>query len=312
MTSSEPRRGSLAVVILTYNEEANVPYALSTVVGWADEVLVLDSKSTDRTIDIAKRFDCHVAQHSFEDYAAQRNFALEHLPITAEWVLFLDADERVPAPLREEISQLIAASPDENGFYLKFRLIWMNQWIRRGYYPSWILRLFRHGKGRCGDRAINERVLVQGATGYLSNDLVHEDRRGVSAWIAKHNVYASREALELARPPAANNHRDADATLFGGQVARKHWIRRHVWNWMPPLIRPFVYFFYRYVLRLGFLDGIPGFTFHFLQALWYPMLIDIMYLERRAQQRTKVAAPQVTHDIDVAPLQERVGHERGR
>src|SRR5882672_4826959 len=193
MSDHTPSSGTVAVIILTYNEEANIAKALSNVVGWAHEVFVLDSKSTDGTLAITKQYECHVAQHPFEDYGKQRNYALDTLPIRSEWVFFLDADESLSAPLKNEIAHLIATVPAENGFLVNRRFMWMGRWIRRGYYPSWILRLCRHGKGRCENRAINEQLFVEGATGYLSNDLIHEDRRGIGDWIAKHNRYASRE-----------------------------------------------------------------------------------------------------------------------
>jgi glycosyltransferase involved in cell wall biosynthesis len=285
MSDHTPLSGTVAVIILTYNEEANIAHALSNVVGWADEVFVLDSMSTDGTPAIARQYECHVAQHPFEDYGRQRNYALDTLPIRSEWVFFLDADESLSTALKNEIASLITTVPAENGFYVRFRLIWMGRWIRRGYYPSWILRLCRHGKSRCENRAVNELLFVEGATGYLSNDLIHEDRRGIGDWIAKHNRYASREACELARTEQERRSNEIDGRLMGSQAERRRWIRRHVWNRLPPIVRPVAYFCYRYVLRLGFLDGVPGVTFHFLQALWYPMLIDINYLELRALER---------------------------
>jgi glycosyltransferase involved in cell wall biosynthesis len=275
-TSSE---GRLAVVILTFNEEKNLWYAIDSVNGWADDIFVLDSHSTDRTVEIARQYGCHIAQNRFENYAKQRNYALEHLPIRSEWVFFLDADEWLPDALKQEISALIASCPRENGFYIKWRLIWMGRWIRRGYYPSWILRLFRYGKGRCEDRAINEHLIVDGPTGRLRNDFIHEDRKGVTDWIAKHNRYATREAQELLNTRATPAYREIDARLFGTQAQRKRWLRYEVWNRLPSLIRPFFYFFYRYILAGGFLDGRDAFTYHFLQALWFPMLVDIKYLE---------------------------------
>jgi len=291
MPDHPPSSGTVAVIILTHNEKANIAYALSNTVGWANEVFVLDSMSTDGTQSIARRYDCLVVQHPFENYATQRNYALDALPIRSEWVFFLDADESLSAGLKNEIVDLIATVPAENGFFVKYRLIWMGRWIRRGYYPSWILRLFRHGKGRCQNRAINEQLYVDGATGFLSNDLIHEDRRGIGDWIAKHNRYASGEALELARTEQERRSNEIDARLMGSQAERRRWIRRHLWNRLPPLVRPVAYFCYRYVLRLGFLDGVPGVTFHFLQALWYPMLIDIKYLELRARQHQLPEVP---------------------
>jgi glycosyltransferase involved in cell wall biosynthesis len=273
------RPGTLAVAILTRNEEKNLPQALASVAGWSHETFVLDSQSTDRTLDIALNFGCTIAANAFEDYAKQRNYALDHLPITSEWVLFLDADEWLPEPLKSEIVTLIAASPVENGFYVNRRLIWMGRWLRHGYYPSWILRLFRFKRGRCEDRTINEQICVEGSTGYLRNDLVHEDHKGVSEWIIKHNGYAAREALELVRTKGEAGYREVDAQFFAGQSLRKRWLRQNVWNRLPPLLRPCFYFFYRYLLAGGFLDGKAALIYHFLHALWYPMLIDIKYLE---------------------------------
>lgn len=273
--------GKLAVIILTYNEELNLGQALDSVVGWANEIFVLDSFSTDQTLEIARQHGCHIAQNKFENYAKQRNYALDQLPIRSEWVLFLDADEWAPRELKQEISNLILASPEENGFYLSWRLIWMGRWIKRGYYPTWILRLFRYGKSHCEDRAVNEHLIVEGKTGKLRNDFMHEDRKGISEWIAKHNVYATREAQELLNMRSAQDYQEIDARLFGNQAQRKRWLRYKIWNNLPPLIRPFFYFFYRYILAGGFLDGRGAFIYHFLQALWFPMLIDIKYLEMK-------------------------------
>lgn len=285
MNDREVLPGTLAVIILTYNEEDNIAQALDSVAGWANEIFILDSLSTDRTLEIARQYGCHIAQNKFENYAKQRNYALGHLPIRSEWVLFLDADEWLPEALKQEISTLITTSPEENGFYINRRLIWMGRWIRRGYYPSWILRLFRHGKGRCEDRAVNEHLIVEGKTGQLRNDFMHEDRKGVTDWIAKHNGYATREAQELLNTRVTPDYREIDARLFGTQAQRKRWLRYKVWNRLPPLIRPFFYFFYRYIWAGGFLDGKAAFVFHFLQALWYPLLIDVKYLELKKRIR---------------------------
>lgn len=274
-------QGTLSVILLTYNEEANIAQALDSIVGWANEIFILDSQSTDRTLEIAGQYGCHIAQNKFENYAKQRNYALDQLPICSEWVLFLDADEWMSEKLKAEITALIATSPAENGFYIKRRLIWMGSWIRRGYYPSWQLRLFRNGRGRCEDRAVNEHLIVEGITGHLRNDFTDENKKGVSDWISKHNGYATREAQELLNTQSVKGYQEIDVSLFGTQAQRRRWLRYKVWNNLPPLIRPFFYFFYRYILLGGFLDGREAFIFHFLQALWYPMLIDIKYLEMK-------------------------------
>lgn len=273
---------SIAVIILTFNEEANISYALDSVNEWANEIYVLDSFSTDNTVQIVNGYGIKVFENEFQDFGKQRNYALEHLPIQSEWVFFLDADEWLPGTLKNEINNLIADNPKENGFYIKWRLMWMGRWVRRGYYPTWVLRLFRYGKASCGDRGISEHLIIDGEIAYLENDFIHEDRKGVADWTNKHNDYSSREARELLRDRDTGSFQDINADLFGTQAQRKLWVRYKIWERLPLLVRPFLYFFYRYILRGGFLDGRAGFIFHFLQGLWYPMLISIKYLELRS------------------------------
>lgn len=270
---------SVVVIILTFNEEANISYALDSVKEWANEIYVLDSYSTDKTVQLVKEYGIKVFENEFEDFGKQRNYALENLPINSEWVFFLDADEWLPELLKNEIDELIEGNPIENGFYLKWRLMWMGSWVRRGYYPTWVLRLFRYGKAICGDRSVSEHLIIDGETAYLENDFIHEDRKGVADWISKHNDYSSREAKELIRNRDDINYKDINADLFGTQAQRKLWVRYKVWERLPLLVRPFLYFFYRYFLRGGFLDGRAGFTYNFLQGLWFPMLTSIKYLE---------------------------------
>ncbi len=273
----------LAVIVLTYNEELNLPQALDSIVDWAREVFVVDSGSTDRTVEIARRYGCHVIQHPFDDYAKQRNFALSALPITAEWIFFLDADEWLPQDLKEEITAKLASHPAEHGFLVKWRLIWMGRWIKRGYYPTWILRLARRGSVRCEERGVNEHLIVDRAVGRLEHDFIHEDRKGLAHWIAKHNGYARREAEELLKRSQGHGRSEIRVHLFGTQAERKRWLRYHLYERLPPLIRPFAFWIYRYFLRGGFLDGREAFLYHFFQALWFPLLVDAYYLEFRRQ-----------------------------
>lgn len=200
-------------------------------------------------------------------------------PIHAEWVLFLDADEWLPDDLKAEIAEMIARRPEANGFYLNRRLMWMGRWIRRGYYPTWILRLFRHGRGRCEERAVNEHIVVEGRVGQLKHDFIHEDRNPISRWVAKHDRYATAEAQALIDPES-----EQPGDLWSSQAARKRWVRRNVWNRMPPLVRPVLYYGYRYLLRGGILDGRAGLAYHVLQGLYFPMLIDVKFVEMMGER----------------------------
>ena len=198
VTNISTTMADISVIILTFNEELNIAQALDSVAGWANEIFILDSLKNR-----PERWRSHAgiaATLRRTSLKITRNSAITRSPS----YLFIPSGccSWMPmngSPMRSnrKSQALIAGSPEENGFFIKFRLIWMGRWIRRGYYPSWISRLFRYGKGRCEDRAVNEHLIVQGTTGELRSDFMHEDRKGMTEWIAKHNGYATREAREL-------------------------------------------------------------------------------------------------------------------
>ena len=272
-------KAPVSVIILTFNEALNIQHALSSVCGWAEQVIVLDSLSTDDTVAQASTFDCRIHTARFENFSSQRNYALEKLPISQEWVFFLDADEWPTSALKSEIAALLASSPAEHGFYVNRRFYWMGKWIKRGYYPSWLLRLMRRRTARYDARVVNEHPIVDGPVAYLRNDLIHEDHRDVSHWIEKHNGYATMEAQELVRELAPTFPKPRLRDAIAKQELRKKWVKLHLWNRLPPLVRPYLYFFYRGFLRGGFLDGSRALSYHLLQALWYQMVIDLKFIE---------------------------------
>jgi len=152
----------------------------------------------------------------------------------------------------------------------------MGHWIRHGLNTAWILRLVRRGAVRCEDRTVNEHILVNGPTGFLKNDFVHEDHHGLTDWIAKHNRYATLEAIEILRGQSGDQ---VQVRLLGSKVERLRWLRTAVYGQTPRLLRPFFLFFYRYVVRGGFLDGQAGLAFQVLQAFWFHFLIDLKVIE---------------------------------
>jgi glycosyltransferase involved in cell wall biosynthesis len=269
----------LAVVILTRNEEENLPQALASVTGWAAEVWVVDALSTDRTVALARGAGAAVVTHEFTGYAAQRNWALRTLPLHREWVLFLDADESVSPELRTEIAHTLAASPEEvAGYYVKRRFIFLGRWLRHGgYYPVWLLRLARHRVARWEERGVDEHLLVDGPTGRLRHDLVHDDRRPLSRWIERHVQYAQLSAADLVR--RAGHGGRPPRWRSSDPAERTRWWYERVYRRAPLGLRAAAYFAYRYVLRGGFLDGSQGFVYHVLQALWYRVLIDAQVME---------------------------------
>ncbi len=272
------------MIVLTFNEQENLGQCLKSVCGWASEVFVVDSYSSDQTRSIALQYGCDFVQHKFEDYSKQRNWALDSLHIQSEWILFVDADEWLPDNLKYEIASTIQSFPMENGFLIKRRFLWMGKWIRYGYYPTWLLRLFRKGRARCEERGINEHIIADGAVGRLKYDLMHEDRKGITAWTCKHLDYSKREA-ELMLVSGPNGQ--LPERLFGTPAERIRWLRVRVYNQLPPLVRPLLLFVYRMILRGGLLDGPKAWIYHFLHALWVPLLIDCIYLETRRELSRK-------------------------
>lgn len=259
-------------MILTLNEERNLPRALQSVAGWAAEIFVVDSGSTDRTLEIARSFNAHVVQHPFENQAAQFNWALDHLSLVTDWILRLDADEYLTEELKAEIDETLGQVTSEiTGFEIKRRVYFLGRWIKHGgYYPTWLMRLFRRGQGRYEDRLVDEHlVLSSGRAGRLDQDLIDDNQKGLSDWIQKHNVYASREAEASRRASAP----------LAGQAGQKRWLKTRLYDRSPLFVRALAYYLYRYIVRLGFLDGKEGLVFHFLQAGWYRFLVDAKILE---------------------------------
>ncbi len=247
----------VSVLVPTLDEELNLPDCLRSVRNWADEIFVVDSFSHDRTLAIARELGAEVVQHRFESYSRQKNWALDTLPFRNEWVLILDADERLTPELRCEIERALRSDAFD-GYYVNRRVIFLGTWIRHaGWYPSWNLRLFRHRLGRYDDREVHEHVVLNGREGYLSADLLHDDQRGFEAYIARHNRYSTFEArARFKAEEHAPDRARLPVSLLASPVQRKRFLRERIWPAIPA--KPLVLFFYMYFLRKGFMDGRAG------------------------------------------------------
>ncbi len=283
-------KAPLSLIILAYNEEVNIEHCLKSVCDWVGEIIVVDSFSTDRTLEICRKCTDKIHHHPFENQAKQFNWALDNVPIMYDWVMRLDADEMVTPELAEEIREVLGSweagklGSDVTGMYMKRRVYFMGRWMKHGgYYPMWFLRIFRKGKGRYEEITEEHIVLSEGRAIPLKHDFIDYNRKGLTFWIDKHNHWAIGEMLDTmslmgdGRLPSNT----VEPSLFGSQEQRTRWLKQRVYAKCPLLLRAFLYFLYRYFLRLGFLDGKEGLVFHFLQGCWYRFLVDAKIYEAR-------------------------------
>ena len=279
---SSDARVPLAAIVLTFNEEQNLEACLASLASWVGELYVIDSGSQDGTLAIAERYGAQVFQHPFETHAEQWTWALQKVPLIYDWVLGLDADQRITVELRQELAALFLSGEDTrqeiNGFFIKRRQIWRGQWIKHGtYYPKYLLKLFRKSCVRMDARDLmDHHFYVTGATRNLENDLIEENLKenDISFWIDKHNRYARLLAQEEFLKRQSKEQTPIAAKPGGNPDERVMWLKQR-WYSLPLYVRPFLYFIYRYVFRLGFLDGKQGFLFHFLQGFWFRLLVDV-------------------------------------
>jgi glycosyltransferase involved in cell wall biosynthesis len=279
-------RAPLTVLVPTRDEEANLERCLAAVRELADQLLVIDSESSDRTLEIARRGADAVATLAYDHSRIIPwifQWGLDHLAIRNDWVLLLEADQAVTPALADEIRALLARPRiEENGFYIRRVQIFRGRPIRwGGYGGKRLLKLFRRGRGRLDPEEQDTRVYVEGAVGHLRHPLEEWNRKEdeILFYLAKHLRYAdafAREELARRRGLAFQG----EARLFGTPDQRILWQKR-LWYRLPLRLRPFLYFFHRYFLRLGLLDGWNGFLFHFLQAFWFRLVVD----ERLAELR---------------------------
>lgn len=276
----------LTVIILAFNEEKHLPRCLESLRGVASRVIVVDCFSTDRTVELARAAGAVVVQHAWVNYATQFNWALDNVAIDTQWTMRLDADEVVTPELAAALARELPLYPDGVvGLTVNRQIHFLGRWIRHGaIYPLRMLRVWRTGHARCENRWMDEHMVVEGGVAHLDADIADINLNSVTWWTDKHNRYASREAVDLL---LHENSRVEAATAprLSLQAGMKRWLKLKVYARLPMGLRAFLYFLYRYFLRLGFLDGWQGFVFHFLQGWWYRMLVDVKVAEVQRHMR---------------------------
>jgi glycosyltransferase involved in cell wall biosynthesis len=269
---------SLAAIILTKDEERDLPGCLASLQGLADVVFVVDSGSVDRTTEIARSMGALVLEHPFVNQAKQMNWAIENVQTDAEWVLRIDADERIDEELSRSLRDLMSkVDLGVSGIVMARRTVFLGKRLRfGGTFPVQLLRVWRNGHGACEDRWMDEHIVLRGGSTVQSEgELVHLIPKSMAEWSRKHIWYAERECLDVESGGASV------AEALEGQAAQKRKAKTAVYYRLPSVLRVFGYWVYRYFGQLGFLDGKAGFIYHFLQGFWYRLLVDVMLEERR-------------------------------
>ena len=271
------------VILLSFNSEDTLGATLTRARQVSDEIFVVDSFSSDGTVRLAESFGAKVVQHAFENYGAQRNWAIDNLPTTCKWQLHLDADE----VMDDELVAAIQALPEQTphaGYFVPRYVKFLGRVLRHGgMSPTWHLRLFLTGVGRCEDRKYDQHYMLTGpgTTGQLPGVMIDDIAMSISEWTARHNRWADGEVAEM---DAKNEAGRLVADAKGNPAQRKRALREK-YNNLPLFMRPFLLFGYRYFVKLGFLDGTEGFIFWVLQTFWFRFLIDAKIWEKRNLRR---------------------------
>jgi glycosyltransferase involved in cell wall biosynthesis len=235
-----------------------------------DEVVVLDSYSTDRTVEIAEKHGARVVQREFDNFSAQKNWALDNIQLRNEWIMFVDADERVECGLADEVDRIVSGNnPTFDGYFVALKYVFGGVWMRHGgWYPGWQLRLFRRGMARCESRIVHEHMLLNGKAGYLSNHLLHHDYKGIERYFDRHNTYSSMEAVEVYRElkQLGDKSDQINPSIFSKGPERRRYLKHMAYRYLP--FRPLFKFFWMYIFRGGFWDGRIGFRFCLLHAFY--------------------------------------------
>jgi glycosyltransferase involved in cell wall biosynthesis len=283
----------ISVILLTFNDEDQIGRCIKSVQPMSDDIIVVDSFSTDTTVNICKDLGCRVYQNPFVNQAVQFNWALNNIDTKHPWIIRLDSDEMVPKALREEILARTATGEPYVAYALNRRMYWMGRWLRHGrMYPHYIVRLFKKDSARYEERT-EEHLIVNGPIGRMRCDFLEDNTKNNLDYFTEKHMSTARGELQEWQQFVSQTGLQGNAikgNLFGNKVERTRWLKEKVYARTPLFVRPFLYFFHRYFLCLGFLDGKSGLIFHVLQAFWYRFYIDAKIFE--ATQLAKTPTPE--------------------
>jgi glycosyltransferase involved in cell wall biosynthesis len=287
-------------MVLTHNEHRNLPACLESIAGRVAEIVVVDSLSSDDTLEIAARHGARCLSRRFINHAEQLQWALDNADLRTEWVVRVDADERWTDDGFDTLAPLLADGSIA-GVNVRMRIFFMGRFLRHGgLYPNLFLRVFRRAGARVEQRWMDEHIQVTGRVVSPAIDVTeanYDRQENIGLWTTKHNGYSTREAVDLLVRRHGLGRIDSVADLRGGRTERKRWLKENIYARAPLLARPVLYFLYRYLFQLGFLDGRPGLIFHVLHAFWYRFLVDVKVLQLEELARDSGRSlPQVIRD----------------
>jgi glycosyltransferase involved in cell wall biosynthesis len=285
----------LHAIILTFNEELHIERCICSILGHCDSITLIDSGSEDRTAEIAKNLGASVLVNRFVTHAAQVNFAIDHFAGRGGWLLRIDADEVVNSDSWSALSEAIERADETvDGVLIRRRIHFLGRRMRHGTIePSWQLRLWRNGRGRCEQRLMDEHIKVEGRVVRSEIIITDENLNSLTWWTAKHNAYADREAVEVLNVRYRFMKSEGLTGGVSQQARIKRRIKEKVYLRIPSGYRSILFFLYRYVFRLGFLDGVEGYYFHVLQCFWYRTLVDAKTIQiEKARSNLGLTVPQ--------------------
>ncbi|MFD0795031.1 glycosyltransferase family 2 protein [Mucilaginibacter litoreus] len=277
-------------IILTYNEEMHFPRLLASIANLNAEIFIVDSGSTDSTLQIAQNYNITTVYNRFENHPLQWDFALKNTPVKTPWVICLDADQIVTPELFDKLKAFTNEDyKDVNGIYFNRKNFFKGHWIKYGgYYPFYLLKMIRFGVGFSDiNENMDHRFVVTGNTIIWKNGHILEENlkeNNISFWIDKHNRYSSLLATEEVERMENLRQQTIKPKFWGSPDERTAWLKYRWWK-LPRYVRPWLYFIYRIIFKLGILDGRTGLIFHFMQGFWFRLVVDVKIDELLKQKK---------------------------
>ena len=277
----------ISVIILTYNESKNIRDCLESIKEFTDDIILVDSGSTDDTLIIASEYTSNFYHHPFENYSRQRNWAFDNVGCKYEWIMNIDADHRLTPDLKSELFNFFAKGieVDVKGFMASRKTMFMNRWIRHGgHYPVYHGIIFKKGYGACEEKEYDQHFIINGKSIVLNGTVEDIITDSLNTFIARHNKWATLEANDILNKGVG--HGKIKPKKKGNLMEQRRYQRMRYYSY-PIFWRVFFYFFYRFIIKRGFLDGKQGLIFHFLQGFWFRFLVDAKIYELKTSVKIK-------------------------